>query len=127
MSKNSGSVPVATANTPVNIAEHQDSLEARQQARNKKRAKLLSCLDPIVARDYEHRKPLYEFKIECKIFRAAGSKGRARNEKFDEQVVAQNEDDAWSMFCDKIGEWPSRRDTMPKITRLQKRTLDNED
>jgi hypothetical protein len=127
MSKVSSSVPATIANTPVNVDEHNTSLESRQKKRDKIRPTHLKCLDPVVAAEYEHRKALYEWKVECKIFRPAGTKGRAKVETFCEQVVAQNENDAWAFFCDKIGEWPSRRDMQPVITRLHKRNADSED
>lgn len=116
-------VPSKIATEPANVDAHRDDMERRRAEQLKKRSKLLKCLDPITAAQYEARKALYEFKVECELFRPAAKKRRAGTEKFDEQVVAQNEQDAWAMFCDKIGEWPSRRDSNAKITRLEKRTL----
>jgi hypothetical protein len=36
----------------------------------------------------------------------------------EEVVVAQSESDAWAMFCDKLGTWPSRRQAKPVIKKL---------
>jgi len=95
----------------------------RAAERQSKRRRLLDCLDPSVAKTYEDKKTLYEWKVEAEIFRPAKGSEPARMEKIEKQVVAQNDGDAWSMFCDVIKEWPSRRDTNPTITKLRKRTL----
>lgn len=108
---------------PANLEEHEADLERRQQERNAKRPRLLDCLDPTVAKAYEERKEIWEWRVEVKLFRPAQGKAHAHMEEFSKQVVAQNENDAWAFFCDTVGEWPSRRDSQPKITRLKKRTL----
>lgn len=105
------------------IDKHEADLARRAELRQKKRPLLLDCLDPTVAKYHEDRKELYEFRVEVKIFRPAVGKAAAHLEAFDEQVVALNEQDAWAFFCDKIGEWPSPRDSHPVITKLKKRTL----
>ena len=114
----SSTIPATVSGAPVNIDEHNKDLAKRQAVRDKNRAKHLRCLDPITASQYENRKPVFEWKIECELFRRATKSKRAGTEKFCEQVIAQNADDAWAMFCDKIGEWPSRRDVQPKITKV---------
>lgn len=105
------------------IDDHQKELNRRAEERLKKRPVLLDCLDPTVAKFHEDRKELYEWRVEVKIFRPAVGKVAAHLEAFDEQVVALNSQDAWAFFCDKIGEWPSPRDSNPVITKLKKRTL----
>ena len=123
MANNNMSIPPVVANTPANVDKHQADLASRQAERDKKQPKSIRCLDPIVAAQYENRKPLYEWKIECEIFQQASGKRRARFEKHSEQVVAQNEDDAWAIFCVKIERYPGRKHCNPTITKLQKRTL----
>jgi hypothetical protein len=121
------SVPPEVAMQAPDAEAHRSDLEKRREAQLKKRPKLLKCLDPITAAQYETKKALYEYKVECEIFRPADKKRRATTEAVTEQVVAQNDNDAWAMFCDKIGQWPSRRDSNAKITRLEKRTLRDEE
>lgn len=108
---------------PADLDEHNKDMARRQAEATAARPKHMECLDPTVAKFHEDRKPLYEWKVECGIFRRAVGTKPAFIEKLTEQVVAQNEQDAWAMFCDKIGEWPSRRDAQPAITKLGKRTL----
>lgn len=117
----------AVGSLPANIDQHNEDLAKRAAARLKQRPKLLRCLDPLTAAEYERAKPLYEWKIECSLFRPATTKKRAGTEKYSEQVVAQTEGDAWALFCDKIGEWPSRRDVNPSIVRQNKRSLSNDE
>ena len=108
---------------PVNLAERaaEKARILAEQAANRNR--LLDCLDPTVAKSYEEKKVLYEWNVQCQVFQPARGREHAHMERFEHQVVAQNERDAWSVFCDKIGEWPSRRDSAVKITKLHKRTL----
>lgn len=122
---NAPAIPAAIGNVPANWDSHHQDQANRKAARDKKRKSMLRCLDPLEAAAAEQRKPLYEWQVECEIFRPAGSKGRAGTKRYSEQVVAKTEGDAWAMFCDKIGDWPSRRDANATITKLQKRT--NED
>lgn len=105
------------------LEDHNNERARRQKERDAKRPKLLDCLDPTVAKRYEDAKELFEFRVQVKLFRPAVGKSHAHMKEFDEQVVAQNEQDAWAMFCDKIGEWPSPRDSKPKFTKLKRRTL----
>jgi hypothetical protein len=108
---------------PVSLEERAKEKKRIKEEQNKNRPRLLDCLDPTVAKRYEDAKPLYEWRVECGIFRKATPKNHAHVEQVSKQVVAQDEDDAWAFFCDAQGEWPSRRDTNPTITRLKKRTL----
>ena len=126
MAEKTAAAPVAI-NVPADWDAHRRELDEQQKLLDKKKATLLRCLDPIVAAEYEHRKPLYEWRVECSIFRPAAGKQRATAEKFSELIVAKTEADAWATFCDKIGEYPSRRGMNPIITRLQKRSANDAD
>lgn len=108
---------------PVNLETRAKEKEFIRKKQEADRPRLLDCLDPTIAKRYEDAKPLYEWEVTCKMFRAATPKTHAHMETKTQQVVAQNENDAWAMFCDLMGEWPSRRDSRPTITRLKKRTL----
>jgi hypothetical protein len=108
---------------PVSLEERAKEKARYREMQAANRPRLLDCLDPTVAKRYEDAKPLYEWKVECRLFRKATGKSHAHVEEVSRQVVAQDEDDAWAFFCDAQGEWPSRRDCDPKITRLKKRTL----
>lgn len=127
MAKEQASLSPLVGNVPPSLDAHQTDMARRDADRQAKRPKMLRCLDPATAAEYEKNKPLYEWKIECSIFRPASGKKRARTEQINEQVVAQTESDAWSLFCDKIGEYPSRRDCRPTITRLEKRSFGADD
>jgi hypothetical protein len=108
---------------PVSLEERAKEKTLYRDQQFKDQPRLLDCLDPTVAKRYEDAKPLYEWKVECRLFRMATSKNHAHMEEVSKQVVAQTEADAWAHFCDLMGEWPSRRATRPTITRLKKRTL----
>lgn len=112
---------------PIDLDEHTKDMARREAERRAKRPLLLDCLDPTVAKFHEDRKEVWEWRVEVKIFRPAKGKAHAQMEPFDKQVVAQNDLDAWAIFCDTIEEWPSRRDSNPTITRLKKRTLRADD
>lgn len=127
MAKEQATISPLVGYAPPSVDAHQADMKRRDEERQAKRPKLLRCLDPEVAAEYEKNKPLYEWRIECSIFRPARGKDRAKTEKMDEQVVAQTEADAWAIFCDKIGEYPSRRDCRPTITKLQKRSFGADD
>lgn len=108
---------------PVSLEERAKEKARIREEQLARLPRMLDCLDPTVAKTYEDRKPLWEWKVECRMFRAAVGKTPARMETIEKNVVAQNERDAWAMFCDSIGEWPSIRGARPAITRLKKRTL----
>jgi hypothetical protein len=125
--KENATISPAVGNRPASIDDHQADKALRYEEQQRQRSKVLRCLDPLTAAEYEKNKPLYEWRIQCGIFRPARGRQRAGEEKFDDQVVAQTEADAWAMFCDKIGEYPSRRDCRPTITQLQKRSFGADD
>lgn len=115
--------PAVIGTRPTNLDEHNADMARRASEHEAKRRRLLDCLDPTVAKYHEDRKELWEWLVEVKLFRPAVGKAHAHMQDFSEKVVAQHEADAWSMFCDKVGEWPSRRDSEPKISKLKKRSL----
>lgn len=117
----------AVGNHVPSLDDHQTEKSLRYEEQQNRRQKHLRCLDPLTAAEYEKNKPIYEWRVECKVFRPANGRKRAGEEKFDEQIVAQTEADAWALFCDKIGEYPSRRDCRPTITQLQKRSFGADD
>ena len=105
--------------SPADVDFHASDLAARQAARDSRRATNRACLDPVVAGQHEARKPLYEWLVECTYSRQ-NSKGRIETVAASDKVMAQNESDAWAIFCDKRGVWPGRRDSDLKITQLEK-------
>ena len=115
--------PVTLGARPTDLDEHNADMRRREEESLNKRPLTLDCLDPTVAKLHEDRKDIYEWQVEVKLFRPSLGKVQAHMDKFDENVVAQNEGDAWAFFCDKIGEYPSRRDSKPIFTRLKKRSL----
>lgn len=113
----------ASPYVPANIDVHGEDKVRRQAVRDKNRRKAMDCLDPERAAQYEVRKPLYEWKVECSYMKPQ-EKGGLKRVSESEQVVAQTEADAWSMFCDKLNLMVSRRACDVKITRLEKRSLE---
>jgi hypothetical protein len=113
----------ALLGAPADIDAHEADMARRRAEREAKRGVHLDCLDPGIAKEHEDRKPLYEWRVECSIFRKAVGSAPAHLQGYNKNVVAQNEGDAWAMFCDSIQEWPSFRDSKPKITKLKKRSL----
>jgi hypothetical protein len=125
MSKQASHPGPAIAAPPPNIDEHTADMARRYKEDEAARGRLLDCLDPSIAKQYEDRKPIYEWRVKAEIFRKSQGNKQAYMEKFDKQVVAQSEQDAWAIFCDSVGEWPSPRDAKREITKLGKRTLRN--
>ena len=107
----------------IDIEAHEKDKKRRAAEHDAKRNVLLDCLDPTVAAEYEKRKTLWEWHVAARLFRPTKGRVVAHMENIDRTVVAQSEQDAWAMFCDLIGEWPSRRDSKVEITRGKKRTL----
>lgn len=104
--------------------EDVDKERARIRAEQDERLpRMLDCLDPAVAKKYEDAKNVWEWRVTCRMFRPAVGRSPARMEEITKEVVAQNQRDAWAMFCDLVGEYPSIRGARPKIERLRKRTL----
>ncbi len=87
--------------TPTVWEDHQADIKARAEARTERRKELRRYLDPDVAKSAEARKPLYEWKVSCEYSRR-NAKGRMETHRHTEQVIAQNETDAWAMSCDKL-------------------------
>ena len=93
---------------PVNLQDREKEKRRIREQQIKDLPRLLDCLDPTVAKHYEDRKPLYEWRVECRMFRPAVGSQPSRMEKIERNVVAQTENDAWAMFCDAIGVSPQR-------------------
>lgn len=124
MATNPTKIPPDVAK-PVNQEEFDADRASRAVDRKKAEPKLRRCLDPVVAAQYEHRKPLYEWSVEATFMRP-NTKGRLVERKESRQVVAQNERDAWAIFCDIIESWPGAGSSNRTITKLAKRTIDSD-
>lgn len=92
--------------TPVNWDDHQADLERRREERKRNEKTHRACLKAETAAQLEAAKPLYDFEVAAS-FDIQGEKGL---EPFSKKLKlrAQNEADAWAMYCDKVGHWPSR-------------------
>jgi hypothetical protein len=121
-----GSPLPALGAPPANIEEWQADRERRKRERDAKRPRLMECLDPEVAKYWEDRKDVWEWQLQIEMFRPATGKQRAHRETITRKVVAQTQQEAWAVFCDSIGEWPSFRDSQVTIKKLRKRTLSQE-
>jgi hypothetical protein len=82
---------------------------------------MIKCCNPNYARQKELEKPQYVFTIECEWYAGHAKRGIVQYHR-RASVVAQDEADAWSMFCDKIQCWPSRRDVKLKIKKGKQMT-----
>lgn len=100
----------------VDIDAHQADLARRQAEMDSQREELIKCCNPFYARQRELQKPVFVWTIEADWYSAHPDQGMINFTK-KSSVVAQNEQAAWAMFCDKIGVWPSRRDAKVKFKR----------
>lgn len=62
----------------------------------------------------EAAKPRYTYEVSCTYHRP-NRKGHLEEHSRKETVRAQNESEAWALFCDKVGVWPSRQASEVKI------------
>lgn len=100
------------------LADHAADLKRRAAEREGKRDLLERCLDAKFAAKCESEKPNYRWTVEAKWTgpdRDAGDRMTKISSK--QTVIAQNEADAWAMFCDEIGHYPSIKMAKPKFTR----------
>lgn len=109
----------------IDMDAHEAEKEKRYQEHLGKRNKLLRCLDPEEAKIFEQQKPIFEWSISVDLMERKERGGGLEKKHYELQVVAQNADDAWAMFCDRIGKHPSRRDCLPEIKKLKRRTADD--
>lgn len=110
---------IADPYAPANIAEYEADKTKRKADQDARRPEMRRCLDPEYAARKEARKPLYEWEVECTYSRQ-DDKGRMVTKSPKEKVIAQNEADAWALFCDKIGDYPSPLDSDRTFKRLDK-------
>jgi hypothetical protein len=112
-------VTIEQLHQPKPVAIDMEAYEAekarRQQDRDAKRELLRECLNPVVAARMEMRKPLYRWTVSAQWLGA--NNDSVTKFEAEEVVVAQSEADAWALFCDRIGMWPSRRDARPVLKR----------
>lgn len=94
--------PTVNPYAPAVIQDHQSDQQLREEERAKNRKTLRKCLDPVVAKSFEARKPLYEFEVTA-VYDRPNEKGRLVEHSQKNKVIAQNEADAWAMFCDLLG------------------------
>jgi hypothetical protein len=129
---------------PIDLDEHKAELERLREQQAKASRRVLHCSDPKIAAAYENKKPVYLFNVHLKWERI-GRKRSYEVLEFEETVAAQNERDAWALFCDKSkhpqskngkpvsysddaeprrGPWPSRRSPMTTVTIEQGEQID---
>lgn len=104
---------------PVVWEEYEAEKARRAEEREKKRSLQRRCLDPEVAAEFEAKKPRYEFKVRC-TYERPNEKGRLESKTEEHTIIAQNERDAWAIFCDRIQTWPSPAACEREIKRLSK-------
>lgn len=95
-------VPLPQPNVPANWDDHQARLAEIQKKHHAGRREAMRCLDHEYAARVIARKPLYEWKVTCSYTRR-NAKGKMQTYDESDQVIAHNEQDAWAMFCDKVG------------------------
>jgi hypothetical protein len=106
----------------VDLDTHLADMRRRQAEIDAKREEMIKCTNPAYARQKELEKPQFVWTIECEWYAHAGGKKGIVQFHRKASVVAQNENDAWSAFCDKIQCWPSRRDVKLKIRKGKQMT-----
>ncbi len=119
MATNQKAETVVDPYKPVDIGEHEANMERMRAEQEKQSKTLRKHLNPEFASRSEAKKPLYEWAVSC-IVSEKNKKGIWSDKTYKGQVVAQNRDDAWSMFCDSIEHWPGPRDCNREIKQLEK-------
>lgn len=107
----------------VNIDEHQKDMARRRAEHLAKKPFLLRCIDPQFARQQELKKPMYQYTVTAEWF-GNGESGAGFHGPFKREVAAQNENDAWSRFCDSIEKFPNRSEATVEFTRGKKLTTE---
>ena len=109
--------PIAPAmNQSANLDAHTLDLQRREAIRQKKIPELRKCLNPEYAATAEARKGVSEYRVSCVINVMEPNNQHATGK--EEVVSAQNEDEAWAKFCDRIKTWPSPKWCERKIEKL---------
>ena len=85
---------------------HQADKLRRAEERRKTEPDKIACLDAETAAQYEARKPVGRYKVECDII-SMDKRGKRSTVRETETVRALDEDDAWARFCTLIGKYPS--------------------
>jgi hypothetical protein len=104
---------------PVDGFAHEAEKARRKADRDAKRPELRKALDFRYAAQAEERKTKYEFKVHCKYSRP-DKRGLFETKEAEHTVIAQNEKEAWALFCDKIQTWPGPNDCERTITQGKK-------
>jgi hypothetical protein len=93
---------------------HRADMQRRAAEREAKRDELRKCLNPAYAAQCEMAKPRYLFSVKAEWV-GIGKAGRSTDFSGELNIVAQNENEAWAVFCDRLQVSPSRRDCKVKI------------
>jgi hypothetical protein len=104
---------------PADLDAHEADKIRRAAEREKKKPLLNRCLDPEFASQAEARKPLYEWEVEATYTRK-NEKGRMEERNPKEKILAQTEQDAWALFCDKLGDRIGPHEGTHSIEQLKK-------
>ena len=80
-------------------------LDATRKRIAERREELNRCLDPVYAAQVEAAKPRYDYEVSCMLTERVS--GKRIQKTPTERVTAQNENEAWAIFCDTIKSWPS--------------------
>jgi hypothetical protein len=127
----------ATPDGPVAVADldaHEVEKIRRQKERDERCSleERMKLCNPRYAREQEEAKPLYKWTITATVYEPQGQRKKAWYEPeadddgedqsfmprpFEGTVVAQNENDAWALLCDRKAKWPDRRMAKPVFTR----------
>jgi hypothetical protein len=108
----------------IDIDAHRADLARRQAEIDARREEMLKCTNPQYAASKELQKPVFEWTVTAEWY-GPGDDGPGVWGPESMKVKAQNEADAWAMFCDRIEQWPSPRDC--KRTFKRGRKVDAED
>jgi hypothetical protein len=101
---------------PIDLDLHRADLARRQEEMDARREEMLRCCNPQYAASKEMQKKVWEWTVTAEWY-GAGDDGPGVWGPETIKVKAQNEADAWAMFCDRIQQWPSPRDAKRTIKR----------
>ena len=87
--------------TAVTLAAHQEKMATRRVERAARLPDQIRCLDAEHAANVEAEKPKFRFRIRCTIQEHDPKLKRMVPIEKSGEVDAQNEKDAWAIFCDK--------------------------
>lgn len=83
------------------VRKHQAKMQKVREAKAARIPEMVRCLDADHAASLEARKPRQRYAIKCTVQESDPRLKRMTSVEKSGEVEAQNEDDAWAIFCDR--------------------------